>query len=366
MRVGYDEQIMFRQRRGGISRYVVHLIDAFRTHEELDVDPIAGWRWSDNAHAIEAGLARPIRGLNGKASSGRLKRRAYYLANADRRWKARRADVLHHTYYDARFLKSGFRGLRVTTVYDMIPELFPEMFENGNPHLAKKHFVSNSDVLLCISESTRKDLISVYGNPGVPMFVTYLGVDARFRPGLPSPKSLPDRYLLFVGGRSGYKDFDVLAEALASLSADGTALVVVGGPFSEAECERLRRLCLENRVRNIEASDAELPCIYAGALAFVFPSRYEGFGLPTLEAMASGIPVVLARSSSHPEVGGEIARYFAPGDVAGLAAVLRELLGDDGLRDTLGQLGVARAAQFTWHATAEATSTAYYSAWQRT
>ena len=114
-----------------------------------------------------------------------------------------------------------------------------------------------------------------------------------------------------------------------------------------------------DRVRQLQVTDEALPGVYAQALAFVFPSRHEGFGLPTLEAMASGIPAVLADSSSHPEVGGEVARYFPPGDAAALATVLEELVGDEELRAELGKAGVVRAAGFTWEATARATAVAY-------
>jgi glycosyltransferase involved in cell wall biosynthesis len=366
MRVGYDEQVFLAQRRGGISRYIVHLVEAFRASPRLDVEPVFGWHWTPNAHAAEAGVANTVAAFNRAGRLASLGLGAYYLANTHSRWRARRADVLHYTYYHPRFLTSGFRGLRVCTVHDMIPELYPESFSERDPHLSKRKYVAESDLVLCVSESTRRDLIAVYGDPGVPMAVTYLGVDSRFQADLRAPKGFPERYVLFVGRRSGYKDFDVLLQAWADVPDDGTAMVVVGGgSFSETELARLRNVHLEHRVRQVEASDADLPRIYAGALAFVFPSRHEGFGLPTLEAMASGIPVVLAQSSSHPEVGGDVARYFPPGDVEALTLVLLELLGDEGLRAELGASGVVRARKFTWQDTAQATSTAYHSTWPK-
>jgi glycosyltransferase involved in cell wall biosynthesis len=363
MRVGYDEQVLLAQTRGGISRYIVHLVESFQSESDLDVDPVLGWRWTPNAHAAEAGMGSPVPAFNRTGRFEQLGLGAYYLANTRRRRQARRADVLHHTYYHPRFLAPGFPGLRVTTVHDMIPELYPESFTTRDPHLSKAAYVAASDLVLCVSESTRRDLIEVYGDPGVPMPVTYLGVDPAFQPDLPRPSDLPERYVLFIGRRSGYKDFDVLLQAWAEVPDDGTALVVVGGgPLDESELARLRELRVEERTRHIEATDAQLRHIYAGALVFVFPSRHEGFGLPTLEAMASGLPVVLAHSSSHPEVGGDVARYFAPGDVGALTTSLLELLGDQELRAELGWAGVARARTFTWQDTARATSQAYHAA----
>jgi glycosyltransferase involved in cell wall biosynthesis len=287
---------------------------------------------------------------------------AYFLANTARRRAARRADILHHTYFHPRFMAGGSRARHVCTVYDMIPELYPESFPTRDPHLAKRRYVANCDMVLCISESARQDLIDVYGDPGVPMPVTHLGVGPEFRPDVGPPSGVPERYLLFIGRRGGYKDFDVLAEAMALLADTEVALVAVGGgSFTDGESARLRHLGISDRVCQISAPDDELCRLYAHALAFVFPSRHEGFGLPTLEAMASGAAVVLADSSSHPEVGGEVARYFPIGDPAALAGQLDLLVGDDALRTQLGKDGVLRAASFTWQATATVTAEAYRS-----
>lgn len=360
MKVGFDEQVFLAQRHGGISRYVVSLVEAFSDSPGLGVDAVQGWRWSDNQHSNAAGLSRalPLPELSGRlALAGQG---AYFVANAGRRRTARRADILHHTYFHPRFLAPRSRARHVCTVYDMIPELYPESFPMRDPHLAKRRYVATCDMVLCISESARHDLIEVYGDPGVPMPVTYLGVGPEFRPDVAPPSGVPERYLLFIGRRGGYKDFDVLAEAMTLLEDRGVALVVVGGgAFSDDETARLARLGISDRVRQIGASDQELSRLYAHALAFVFPSRHEGFGLPTLEAMASGTAVVLADSSSHPEVGGEVARYFPIGEPAALAGQLDLLVGDDGLRSRLGKDGIARAATFTWQATAQATAAAY-------
>jgi glycosyltransferase involved in cell wall biosynthesis len=360
MRVGYDEQVFLAQRSGGISRYVVSLVEAMRADPGLGIEPVLGWRWSDNKHSNAAGLSRrlPVPELDGKlAIAGQG---AYFLANTASRRASRQAEILHHTYYHPRFRARGSKGRHVCTVYDMIPELYPESFPTRDPHLAKRQYVASCDLVLCISASARQDLIDLYGDPGVPMPITHLGVGPEFRPGGPAPSDVPDRYLLFVGKRSGYKDFDVLAESLPLL-ADATVSVVAvgGGPFSDDESARLRKLGIAGRVHRVDALDHELTRLYAHALAFVFPSRHEGFGLPTLEAMASGTAVVLADSSSHPEAGGDVARYFPIGDAPALATRLDELLGDDELRAGLGKAGVQRAATFTWQATADATARAY-------
>jgi len=304
---------------------------------------------------VDAGMGRRL-----PTSLGR-RRRALSSANAAR---PRRPSppVVHHTYYDARYLQRGVGGARrAVTVYDMVPEIFPELFPPGNPHLAKRDFVAAADVVFCISEATRDDLVAHYGRPTAPLVVIPLGVDPGFGPDQPLAAGMPDRYLLHVGNRAAYKDFPVLVRALgaAALPDDVRLVVTGGGPITAKEHELLAEQGWAQRTVKRDLSDTDLARAYAHALCFVFPSRYEGFGLPTVEAMASGCPVVLADSSSHPEVGGEAAVYFPPGDVDALAAALRQVVDDEARRAELSALGLARSARFSWARTAELTAEAY-------
>ena len=268
-------------------------------------------------------------------------------------------DLIHHTYYDRKYLRRA--NFRVVTVYDMIPELFPHLFPRGNPHRDKREFVEAADLVLCISDATRKDMNEVYGTIQAPVVVTPLGVDPRFHASAGRCEKLPEHYLLFVGDRAGYKDFWVLAEALAAtaLPREVTLVAVGGGPLRPAESARLQQLGLQRRVVQLPLTDGELAGAYAHALTFVFPSRYEGFGLPTLEAMASGCPTIVTSESSHPEVGGDAVRYFSAGEVGELAILLEQVAGDEALRADLTRRGVARAATFSWAETANRTARAY-------
>ena len=355
MRVRFDDQIFTMQRRGGISRYFVELIREFDEDPKLGVEPQPGWRWTRNAHALEAGLGKrlPVPG----GSRGRVLR----LANRAIGIRQPDADITHHTYYRAGYLRRRSTPT-VVTVYDMTPEIFPELFPKGNPHGRKREFVDRASLVLCISESTRRDLLHLYGSIGSPTIVTYLGVGDRFAEGARRPSWCPERYLLFLGSRDGYKDFRVALEAFAGIALIEramTLLAVGGGAFTADESALISRWGLRDQVVQHDASDDDLPGVFGAASAFVFPSRYEGFGLPTLEAMACGTPVVLADSSSHPEVGGDAALYFPPGDASVLGAQLTRLLFDDALHRDLSEKGIAQAGRFTWHRTAATTADAY-------
>jgi glycosyltransferase involved in cell wall biosynthesis len=356
MRVRYDDQIFTMQRHGGISRYFVELIREFREATDLGVEPRLGWRWTRNAHALEAGLGEPLRIPGG--SRGRVLRWANRATNLPQS----ASDITHQTFYRASYLTRTAAAPTVVTVYDMTPELFPELFPKENPHRAKREFVERARVVLCISESTRRDLVRLYGKPSAPAIVTHLAVREDFALGAVRPPWCPDSYILFVGARSGYKDFRVGLESFADLAptARGIVLLAVGGGSLTRDEEALiSRWGLHGRVVQRDVSDAELAGVFGGARAFIFPSRYEGFGLPTLEAMACGTPVVLADSSSNPEVAGEAALYFPPGDSSALAVQLGRLVSDEDLRSELAAKGIARARRFTWRHTAAATADAY-------
>jgi glycosyltransferase involved in cell wall biosynthesis len=355
LEVGFDDQAFF-QRRGGISRYFVELIRALSTDPSLGISPILGARWSNNGHLVEAGLSAPLPGTLGEwTQASKLE----FLANSRARGRARRASVIHQTYYHPWWIRTR-RGTKVViTVHDMIPELEPDLFAS-NPHLKKEQYVRRADLILCVSESTKRDLFAVYGDLDADVRVTLLGVDERFQPDGPIHADLPSPFILFVGKRDAYKDFFVLAEAYAGSTSRFRALVAVGGGApNDDEREGIRKLGLADRFVWVGPDDELLRRIYRSASLFVFPSRYEGFGLPTLEAMASGTPTVLARSSSLPEVGGDAALYFPPGDVDELRRIIEVLSDEPQTLATLGVSGLAQAKRFSWARTARSTAAGY-------
>jgi glycosyltransferase involved in cell wall biosynthesis len=208
--------------------------------------------------------------------------------------------------------------------------------------------------VLAISELTKRDLIELYGIPEKKVVVTPLAADPAFTPDGPSPDG--DPYVLFVGALQQRKDPVTAIEAL-SLIDDAPRLVLVGpdkGGSMEAE-ETARRLGVETELRGHVTQD-ELAAVYRGAACLVFPSHYEGFGLPVLEAMASGTPVVATTAGALPEVAGDAAVLVEPGNAVALAGGIERALAD---RDRLRTAGLARAAEYSWTETARRTLEVY-------
>lgn len=359
MRVAFDEQIFAIQAYGGISRMFAELARQFTDDPALDVDllplsaPIINRYVLDNDR-LKARLAVWDAGHEYK-SIGR-----YFMRVQPRR----RLDVVHNTFYLPHGL-AGYPGAkRVVTVHDMIPELMPKTRRRLDFVTLKKRYVMSADHVICVSEFTREDLVRTYGPIKAPISVVHHGVDPVFGPGAARPAGLPERYVLFVGNRGQYKDAAVLMRAFATIAeveSDISLLFVGGGGFSGEEQGRLSDMGIQARVAQLSLPDDQMPGAYGNALMCVFPSRFEGFGLPALEAMACGTPTILARATSLPEVGGDAAVYFTPGDDRELAAAMAEFMGNEGRRDRHRRAGIERAQMFTWRKAAEETAAVYRS-----
>lgn len=354
----FDEQIFIMQPAGGgVARYFTELLTAFEQNPDLGITANTRFRYSRNNDLNAKGWARP-------APEVLRKPRALYLMNMPWRTVPLRERILHHTYYHKRFLHTGKGAKRVTTVHDMIPEVLPQLF-SSNPHLEKREFIRRSDLILCVSEHTKLRLLEHYPDIGAPIVVTPLGVSPWWSEGDQAEsqkRGETDRpQLLYVGGRGAYKSFDTVVKALAILNRPDVTLMVVGhSPASSAELSLIESLRLTGQIRFTNASDAQLRDLYRESTAFVYPSIHEGFGLPTLEALASGTRVILSDASVFPEVGGSAVEYFTVSEHESLAWEIQSILDENTqAREACIRRGKEWASNFTWGRTANLTADAY-------
>jgi glycosyltransferase involved in cell wall biosynthesis len=278
-------------------------------------------------------------------------RMAFRLPLLLRRLRPQLAHFLH-------VIPPAWRGPSVLTVQDLSFERFPEVMGRSDRFFFRT-FVPRSarraERVLTGSESTKRDLIERYGVAAERIVVTSYGVDPVFRPDGPQRDGPP--YILFVGALQARKQPDVALLALLGLGPD--LRLVFAGPDRGLEAELRSRARSHELAERVEfaghVSRDELASLYRSAQALVFPSRYEGFGLPVLEAMASGTPVVATRSSSIPEVTGDAA-VLVDDDAKAVAAGIEQALAD---RDRLRAAGLERAAGFSWAQTARLTADVY-------
>jgi glycosyltransferase involved in cell wall biosynthesis len=356
----FDQQIFMSQVNGGISRYYFELIRRLGATGSVRPTLFAGFYIS----------RLPLRSLKGCRVIGLPRHfkigplhRALELATetANRRLLRRLApDVYHPTYYRAATPPPGTR--MVVTVYDMIHEKFPHHYPGDDTAPAKRAACASADAVICISESARQDLLDLYPSLEAKTSVVHLAADPLFAAPSSFDSILPFPYGLFVGGRKGYKGFDVALEAwqeIAGLHPEVRWVCVGGGGFQPAELAEIKRRGLGDLVSQQTADDRRLAELYRGARVFVYPSRYEGFGLPILEAMACGCPVVCSRASSLPEVGGPAAGYFEPGDAGGLAQKLTTILENPAHRAVQIQAGYEQQRRFSWDECARQTAAVY-------
>jgi len=357
----YDHQIFSAQQYGGISRYFVELANHIADAKKAQVRVLSPVYF--NAYLAFRSPKVQVTGLKvpvikySELVYGAVNRA---LAGPLVHWF--KPDLVHETYYASKPAKpQGYK--RVLTVFDMIHELFPAEFPpNDRILIDKASAVARADHVICISEHTRQDLIRILGVPQEKTSVIHLGftlrpTGARVDPPVRRP------FLLYVGARGGYKNFASLLRAYAAsgrLMKDFDLLAFGGGPINAKEAELIRRLGIPpENLRQMQGGDDVLQGLYRRATAFVYPSLYEGFGIPPLEAMSFDCPVVCSNASSIPEVVGNAAMLFDPLSAEALGQALAAVLNDVELRQALVSKGRERIKNFSWDKCAQQTMTIY-------
>ncbi len=294
------------------------------------------------------------------------------------------ADLAHVPYWGSPLFPTV---PTLVTVHDLIPLLLPAY--RGSPLVRfytrlVTYSARRADAVLTDSVASQRDIVRHLRIPPERVHAVPLAVDARFHPiedqavlaAVRQRHALPERYFLYLGGFDWRKNVSAVLRAFAEFSGRQTAdapihLVVAGRmPARHTDlfpdpCNLARELGIEEQVVFTSwVADEDKPALYSSALAFVFPSWYEGFGLPPLEAMACGTPVIASDRGSLPEVVGAGGLLIAPDDVTGLADAMTRLASDDALRTALREKALAQAAQFSWRKAAEETRAVYQIAMQ--
>jgi glycosyltransferase involved in cell wall biosynthesis len=374
MKILCDYQIFNKQHFGGISRYFCELMEQFSRDPEIDFR--LALRYSQNEHLHQQPqLNRFWTRRNDFFSDShfftRLQRGIHINAldhvfnnqqESIRRLKEQDFDVFHPTYYDPYFLKYLKTKPYALTVYDMIIELFPDMFKGDITAIQKKKVIECATKIIAISENTKTDIIHFYDID--PQKIEVIPLATSLHRSVPdSTLKLPQRYILFVGNRGDYKNFPLFINSIASLLQKENDLFLIcagGGIFSESEMHLLNELRIKNQVLYYPVTnDSTLSQLYRKAILFIFPSRYEGFGIPVLEAFSCGCPVAASNCSSLPEVGGEAMIYFDPNNSESMQEVIEDIIQNESLQESLRIRGYQRLKLFTWEMTAMNTKKVY-------
>ena len=364
MKIIFDHQIFSWQQYGGVSRYIYELAQGLTSECRQYVAIVAPFyinQYLKQAPKLLNVLGMPIKQIR---RTGRI----FRAINWAMAWPIIRylqPDIVHETYYSASSLAP--KGTKIIlTVYDMIHERFSDQMPISDPSISGKKAlaVARADHIICISEQTRQDLIELLGVNPAKTSVVYLGFSLTSQPVTPQKIDSPLRpFLLYVGVRGGYKNFVGLLQAYAAsakLKSDFDLICFGGGAFTNKEISMFQELDLAvNAVRQVSGSDAVLAGYYQAASAFVYPSLYEGFGIPPLEAMSFNCPVACSNVSSIPEVVGNAGLMFNPNDTQSIKLAIEQVVGDSVLREVLVARGQERIKQFSWERCAQETLDVY-------
>ncbi|MFT5251364.1 MAG: glycosyltransferase involved in cell wall biosynthesis [Flavobacteriales bacterium] len=363
MKILLDPQIYDQQQYGGISRYYTEL---FSILSQKNIKVIIPFYSTTNVYYGQSVLVSFQQKLYSLYLRFLIKFRIRYKEDTIARNKkyliktiiSQQYDLFIPTYYNPYFVKDIGSKPFVLTVYDMIHELFPEYFKNDSLNVVenKMYLMEKATRIIAVSENTKQDIIKIYPHiDNAKIDVVYHGCSIKIT-GDKEIEFLPENYILFVGTRANYKNFNYLVTSIAEIFKNNPDLYLIcagGGEFEKEENELISSLKIENQIIQRSFEEDELGFFYKKAQCFVFPSKYEGFGIPVLESMACGCPVVLANHSAFPEVAGNAGVYFELNNSKDLKNKIEMLVQNKSLRDEYSQKGLIQVEKFSWQKAAE-------------
>ena len=360
MKILYDHQNFSTSKYGGITKYFCELIQNLPSEYEYKLSVIL----SDNQFLKEnykffkkKNIPLPDREFKGKAF---IKRKIYYLNNqySRRCILSNHFDLFHPTYYDNYFfdiLKKPY----IITVHDLIAFKFKNnYFWKDTLRLGMEKAIKNATRIISISQNTKKDLVDILNINPEKIDVVYHGYN---KPDIKITLNNYGRYILFVGRRTSYKNFTTFVNAISGILQKDSELklICVGTPFSKEEMSELSKLKILEQTIALTVNENSLNNLYSNALLFVYPSLYEGFGMPILEAFANNCPVCLSNTSCLPEIAGNAGVYFDPYSAGSILEAVKKVLDDTDFKDKMIIAGRERLADFSWKKTAEKTAISY-------
>jgi glycosyltransferase involved in cell wall biosynthesis len=352
MRICYDYQTFVLQKFGGISKYFTKIgaeIEALGDQVKF----IAPLHRNNYIKYLPTNLVEG-RYMNDYPKKTTKFFMMYNRCSSISRIREFDPHIIHETYYASNKSSSLNRPV-VLTVFDMIHELYPKNFSYFDlTILNKKKAINRADKIICISHNTKKDLLNLFDIAEKKISVIHLGFECFNDQGVKikneSPFNTP--YLLYVGNRGGYKNFYNFIEAFSRskrLRNDLNIVAFGGEQFSKKELFELSKYGFsENQISYVNGDDALLSNYYQHAAAFIYPSIYEGFGIPPLEAMARGCPVISSQTSSMPEIIGNAAQYFDPVDIDSIIFSIESVIYSSDRIHALRTLGYEQLKLYSW------------------
>lgn len=358
MKIAITYDVFTQQSYGGISRYFVKLIRAINhVSPETTIQIFGGFYI--NQYLFEnieiCGIkVHPIK------YTGIFRRSFNKMAqNLWLKWK--KPEIIHQSYYSESVFNQGARV--VLTVPDMIHEFYPDSFsDSARFSIFKKKCCDRADKIIAISNATKNDLINVFGIDSQKIEVIYLANPLESIEPDMAVKTVFSNYILYVGERHGYKNFDALVRGYAGSKEVRSHFNLVcfgGGAFSSSEEKTFKVLGIRKKVHQINGNDQLLALYYRKARALVYPSLYEGFGMPPLEAMKFSCPVICSNTGSIPEIVGSAGIYFNPENSDDIQLALENTLFDKSLIENLVRLGKDRHNLYSWDRCARETLEVY-------
>ncbi len=348
MKILYDHQIFSYQKYGGISRYFYELIKNIGNDEAKSSTEFSNNHYLKMDKDIHCKQFLANYRFRGKNRLLNMVNEVFSIVQI----KNGNFEIFHPTFYNTYFLKYLKGKPFVLTVHDMIDEKFPEMSTHNKIISNNKMILANkANKIIAVSKCTKKDLIDIFGIEKSKIEVVYHGNSMLLQSNVDINLNIPKKYILFVGKRGGYKNFNLFIESVSRLLLEDLDLFVVcigGDKFKSDEIDLFEELGIQDFVLQFNLDDNLLAQFYSKALAFVFPSKYEGFGMPILESFACNCPVICSNTSSLPEIAGDGAVFFDPYSKDSIRSAVKRVIRNNVLRTNLINKGKERLKDFSW------------------